>query len=334
MKKQVFWGIDISKNVLDVCIEKDGSVLLDFQVENSPSKIRMAFSHYMAQEQLGWEECIFCMENTGIYGAHLLRYLHKNADRVYVVNPLHLKKSMGLVRGKNDKLDAQRIAHFIAKNHEDLRSHQMPDEAIEQMRILMSKRRQYKKILQGLSQSTEELKIFGNKKTASLLAKSEQHVIKNLEKAIKKTESEITVLITANAELAQLRKHICSVPGVGPVLSAALIVATNGFKRLNQARQLACYAGVAPFEYSSGSSIHRRPKLSVMADKTLKKLLHLAAMSAIRFPGELREYFLRKVAQGKNKMLVLNAIRNKIILRVCAVLKNGKKYSPPPLLLS
>ena len=332
MKKQVFWGIDISKSVLDVCIEKDGKELLNFQVENSPSKIRMAFSHHMAQQQVHWEECVFCMENTGIYGAHLLSYLCKNADRVYVVNPLHLKKSMGLVRGKNDRIDARRIAHFIAKNHEDLRPHQMPDEIIEQMRMLMSKRKQYKRILQGLHQSTAELKIFGNKKMASMLAKAERQMIKNLENAIKKTESQITAMITTNAELSELRKRICSVPGVGPVLSAALIVATNGFKRLNRARQLACYAGVAPFEYSSGSSIYRRPKLSVMADKTLKKLLHLAAMSVIRLPGELREYFLRKVAQGKNKMLVLNAIRNKIILRVCAVIKNGKNYSPPLLL--
>jgi len=332
MKKQVFWGIDISKSVLDVCIEKDGKELLNFQVENSPSKIRMAFSHHMAQQQVHWEECVFCMENTGIYGAHLLSYLCKNADRVYVVNPLHLKKSMGLVRGKNDRIDARRIAHFIAKNHKDLRPHQMPDEIIEQMRMLMSKRKQYKRILQGLHQSTAELKIFGNKKMASMLAKAERQMIKNLENAIKKTESQITAMITTNAELSELRKRICSVPGVGPVLSAALIVATNGFKRLNRARQLACYAGVAPFEYSSGSSIYRRPKLSVMADKTLKKLLHLAAMSVIRLPGELREYFLRKVAQGKNKMLVLNAIRNKIILRVCAVIKNGKNYSPPLLL--
>ena len=332
MKKQVFWGIDISKKVLDVCIEKDGKVLLDFQVENSPSKIRMAFSHHMAQQQISWQESVFCMENTGIYGVHLIRYLNKNSEHVYVVNPLHLKKSMGLIRGKNDKIDARRIAHFIARNHEDLRVHQMPGEVIEELRILMSKRRQYIQMLKALGQSTEDLKVFGNKKVVAVLTKAEQLLIKNLKKTIKNTESEINALISADAELKQVREQICTVPGVGPVLSAALIVATNGFKPLNQARKLACYAGVAPFEYSSGSSIYRRPKLSVMADKTLKKLLHLAAMSAIRFPGELQTYFLRKVAQGKNKMLVLNAVRNKIILRVCAVIKNGKNYSPPLLL--
>jgi transposase len=332
MKKQVFWGIDISKNLLDVCIEQDGKVLLDFQVENSPSKIRMAFSHHMAQERLKWEECIFCMENTGIYGVHLFRYLHKNSDSVYVVNPLHLKRSMGLVRGKNDKIDARRIARFIAKNHAELKSHHMPDETIELMRILMSKRKQYVKMLQGLKQSTGELKNFGNKKTMSSIKKAEALIIKNLNTAIEKMELQIAQIIAGDEKLAEIKKRISSVPGVGPVLSTALIITTNGFKRLNQAGALSCYAGVVPFEYSSGSSIYRKPKISMMGDKGLKKLLHMAALRAIRLEGELREYYLRKVAEGKNKMLVINAIRHKILLRVCAVVKNEKNYSPPLLL--
>ena len=332
MKKQVFWGIDISKNLLDVCIEKDGKELLNFQVGNSPSKIRMAFSHFMAEHQLRWEECVFCMENTGIYGFHLLRYLHKNSQCVYVVNPLHLKKSMGLVRGKNDKIDAQRIARFIAKNQEELKSHNMPNEATQQLRVLMSKRKQYVKILQGLKQSSGELKNFENKKAVSLINKAEVLVIKNLEKAIEKVNAHIAQIIAGDQNLEAIKKRICSVPGVGPVLSTALIITTNGFKRLTHAAALSCYAGVVPFEYSSGSSIYRKPKVSSMGDKDLKKLLHLAALSVIRLPGELREYYLRKVAEGKNKMLVLNAIRHKILLRVCAVVKSEKNYSPPLLL--
>lgn len=332
MKKQVFWGIDISKNVLDVCIEKEGKVLLNFQVKNIPSSITMAFSHHIAQQQIGWEECVFCMENTGIYGYHLQRYLHKNSDAVYVVNPLHLKRSMGLVRGKNDKIDAQRIARFIAKNHQELKSHDMPGEAIEQLRILTSKRKQYVKILQALKQSTGELKDFEDKKTVNVITKAERQLIKNLKNSIKKVDSQIAAVVAKNKELAEIKKRISTVPGVGPVLSTALIITTNGFKRLNQAGALACYAGVVPFEFSSGSSIYRKPKISSMSDKTLKKLLHLAALRTIQLPGELREYYLRKVAEGKNKMLVLNAIRHKILLRVCAVMKNGENYSPPLLL--
>ena len=63
-----------------------------------------------------------------------------------------------------------------------------------------------------------------------------------------------------------------------------------------------------------------------MANKKLKSLLHLAALSASRHSNELRAYFKRKVSEGKNKMLVLNNIRNKIVLRIFACVRRGQKY--------
>lgn len=66
----------------------------------------------------------------------------------------------------------------------------------------------------------------------------------------------------------------------------------------------------APVRYKSGSSVRGKTGVSQHARKRLKSLFHLAAMSAIQVKGELRDYYLRKVAEGKNKMLVLNAVRN------------------------
>ena len=117
-----------------------------------------------------------------------------------------------------------------------------------------------------------------------------------------------------------------SVPGVGKVLCWHLLARTEGFSIIDNPRKLACYAGVVPFEHQSGTSIYKKPKVSYYADKTLKSLLHLGAMSAIRCKNDLRVYYLRKVSQGKNKMAVINAVRNKIIHRVYAVIKNEKIY--------
>jgi transposase len=93
---------------------------------------------------------------------------------------------------------------------------------------------------------------------------------------------------------------------------------------------------VAPFEHSSGSSVRAGPpggrsRVSQHARKRppggpVKFLFHLAAMSAVRVKGELQVYYQRKVAEGKNKMSVLNAVRNKIIHRICAVVRRGEKY--------
>jgi hypothetical protein len=57
----------------------------------------------------------------------------------------------------------------------------------------------------------------------------------------------------------------------------------------------------------------------------------MAAISAIQVKGKLQEYYRRKVAEGKNKMLpgrraVLNAVRNKLIRRIYAVVRRGEKY--------
>lgn len=87
-----------------------------------------------------------------------------------------------------------------------------------------------------------------------------------------------------------------------------------------------CHAGVAPFEHRSGSSVRGKTRVSHHARKRLKSLFHLAAMSSIRAKGELRDYYQRKVGEGKNKMLVLNAVRNKIIHRIYAVVRRGEKY--------
>ena len=89
---------------------------------------------------------------------------------------------------------------------------------------------------------------------------------------------------------------------------------------------MACYAGVVPFENQSGTSLLKKPRVSFLADKESKSLLHMGAMSAIRLDNDLRSYYRRKVKEGKNKMSVLNAVRNKIIHRVFAVVKNQVPY--------
>jgi transposase len=105
-----------------------------------------------------------------------------------------------------------------------------------------------------------------------------------------------------------------------------VIIATNEFKNFTNAKQFACYCGVVPFDFSSGTSIHKRPRVSSMANVSLKTLLHMSALSAVAMKGEMREYFIRKVTQGKNKMSVINAIRNKLILRIFAVIKKDQSY--------
>jgi transposase len=119
---------------------------------------------------------------------------------------------------------------------------------------------------------------------------------------------------------------ITSVVGIGFVTAINLLVHTNGFTMMRDARKLACYCGVAPFEYSSGTSIRGKTKVHFMANKKLKCNLHMASLTAVKLDAYLKAYYERKVAEGKNKMSVLNAVRNKLLARVVAIVNKQQEY--------
>jgi transposase len=133
-------------------------------------------------------------------------------------------------------------------------------------------------------------------------------------------------LINEDPELKVLYDLITSVKCVGNVLATELLVYTDGFTRMTNKRQLACYCGVAPFEHSSGTSIRGRAGTSNFANMKLKSTLHMAAVSSLRYVPDIKQYYERKVSEGKHKMTVINAIRNKLIQRVMAVVKRGTPY--------
>ena len=117
-----------------------------------------------------------------------------------------------------------------------------------------------------------------------------------------------------------------SVVGIGFVTAINLMIYTDGFTQMNDVRKLACYCGVAPFDFSSGSSVKGKTRVHHMANKKLKCNLHMASLSAIKLDHDIRAYYERKVADGKNKMSVLNAVRNKLLARVLACVNNEKNY--------
>ena len=119
---------------------------------------------------------------------------------------------------------------------------------------------------------------------------------------------------------------ITSITGIGPVIAVEMIITTNEFKDIKDPASYACYSGVAPFEHSSGKSVRGRNRVSHRANKKCKSLLHLGALSAMQFNKDLKEYYERKCNEGKNKMLVLNNIRNKLIWRIFACVNNNRKY--------
>ena len=105
-----------------------------------------------------------------------------------------------------------------------------------------------------------------------------------------------------------------------------IICYTTNFASKISGKQLGSYAGVVLFSNTSGTSIKGKNRVHKMANKELKKMLHLCVLTAIKYYPEFRQYFERKKGEGKNGMLVLNAIKNKLVLRVVAVVNKQQPY--------
>lgn len=316
--KNIIIGIDISSKSLDICVKEES--VNYFSIENNVQVIKRFFKIYSN------ENVIIAMENTGRYNWNLFEALEKFNFKVYVISALHIKKSIGLVRGKNDKIDALRICNFIEKNHQEIREWKPSSSSIKKIKILLTERASRIKIKKQLMVQQYDYKLMKNIGLDKQLKGLSVKLLKNIEAQIKIIENDIENIIHNDENLNQQQKLIKSVPGVGQVLSWALLSKTEGFTIITDPRKMACYSGVVPFDFQSGTSLKRRAAVSMLADKNLKTILHLAAMSSIRLDNDLRTYYVRKVGEGKNKMSVLNAVRNKIIHRVFAVIKNQIPY--------
>lgn len=313
-----FIGIDISKNTLDICILKEGATE-HFSIPNKADIIQGFFKKSRLRDGH------ICFENTGKYGWELIDVLSKLQLTFYQVNAFHLKRSIGLVRGKDDVVDAFRIAQFIQKNHREIPTYQAKDKEAKRIQILLSKRSLLVKQRSQHKSLKKENAVLKNLGLPSL-DKQTDKIIALLSKQILEIESIIDKIIEQNEELSKNHEIVTSIPGIGRIVSWNMIVKTNGYTTIRDPRKFACYAGIAPFSQRSGTSINKKPRVSHLADKTIKKLLHMAAMRAIQLDNDLRNYYIRKTEQGKNKMSVLNAIRNKLVHRIFALVKNQKFY--------
>ena len=169
-------------------------------------------------------------------------------------------------------------------------------------------------------------KQFRSHEQNKLMKASSLNTIKGLKKDLEILETKIMRLIKSDNQLLNQYKIVTSVDGVGPITAMNMIVVTNEFKDISEAKKFACYAGVVPFQYTSGTSVNSKAKVSKMANHQMKTLLHMAALSSIQMKGDLQNFYLRKIEEGKNKMSIINAIRNKIVLRVFACVNNNRMY--------
>jgi transposase len=319
-----FFGVDISKKTLDIAY-LDKQDIKHQQFENNA--LGMAYLLAWIQSlKVDFVTTIFCMEATGLYCLTLTNYLVEKQIDVWIEHAAKIKNATALARGKNDKVDAKRIATYVSKNIEQVRLWQPVDSTLQKIKNLATLRERLVVTQKRLTVPINEFTQMGELEMAKLLTKTIQKTLKAIDKDLKNIEVKMIEIVNGDSNLALLYKVATSVVGIGMVTAINLMVHTNGFTQMTDSRKLACYCGVAPFEYSSGSSVHGKTKVHFMANKKLKCNLHMASLTAIKLDVDLKKYYERKVLEGKNKMSVLNAVRNKLLARVMSCVNNKKMY--------
>jgi transposase len=323
-----FIGIDISKSYFDVALlqYQNGTQILHQQFSQKLTGY-LKMSEWLKQyDVLINEETLFCMENTGLYNTGLVNYLVAIKAQLWVEMPLRIKKAGGFERGSDDKTAAVKIANYALRYHDRMQLWQPIDSNIEKIKNLIAQRDRIVNTIGQLSVPVNELKECGCIAEAKVLEKMQSVALKTLQKTKENIEKLIVKTVALDEKILQKVKQVQSINGIGPVTAVALLVYTKGFTAFSNAKELACYCGIVPFKKVSGTSVRYKPTVSPYANKKLKKLLHLCALSAIKNDSELKVYFERKVAEGKNKMSVINAVRNKLVHRVFAVIRDERLF--------
>ena len=236
--------------------------------------------------------------------------------------PYELKRSLGLTRGKSDKIDSFNIARYAYLHRDEIKLSSLPSAEIQELKFLINERFRIIKMQTIDKQTMTEFKKYSSKQTV----KRAQKRLKEFDNQIKEIEKEIEQIIKANPKLDENYRLAKSVVGIGLVNAVMFIIFTNNFEAFTNGRQYACYSGIAPFELSSGTSVKGKTKVSYLANKQIKTQLTQAARSVVQHDCEFKRYYQRKQEQGKEHGTIMNAVKFKLIIRVFATIQRGTPY--------
>jgi len=263
-----------------------------------------------------------CLEATGRYSRAVSRFMHQEGYVVSVINPARIPFYRGLTgqRSKTDKIDAKLLAEFCATHPPEPFTPPTPEQ--ETLQELM-------RYLNSLKQERTRL---GNRLAAGPLThwvqQDLQEQLARLRERIADLEREIEKIAHKAAQHNAQIQLLTSIPGIGLLTATRFLAEVPDYRRFAHADQLAAYAGLVPKQFSSGTSVHRKPTLSKAGNSHLRNAFYMPALSAARFNPVIRLFAQRLAARGKPKMTVVVAVMRKLLTLAYGVLKSGRPFDP------
>ena len=309
-------GVDVSKATLDAFVEVDGKA-----VHHKFANIESGFKNLLYWLRgHGIKDPHICMEATGPYWEKLAAYMFGRGFLVSVVNPSCVKRfaQSELKRAKTDKVDAGVIFRFARAMKPG--SWAPPPAEIQ--------------LLQALSRRLHALVKMRRQELNRLEAEEEKPVkrsisvlIKAIETEMEKVRKKIKELLVEHEHLRKKSELLLSIPGIGTETVHLLLAEIPNLDMFSDVKQLVAFAGLAPREYRSGTSIRGRSALAKTGNSRLRRGLYMCALVAMKWNPTIAAFCDRLSTRGKPPMKILGAAMRKLLHIVYGVLKSGKPYS-------
>lgn len=315
--KQIY-GIDLSKEKFDVSF-------LDSQGTEQWKVVKNTYSGICKFLSCIPKDAIIIAEYTGVYG-DLLVYLANHSNIfISLATGYNIKHSLGLQKGKNDKIDAVRIREYGKRFIDKLVSTEFECDSLIELSELSTLRNQLvkeRKMLITLNEKKKQTPFNSIKARIFTL-----NMFNAFNEQITNIENEIVEIISQNKNLKENYDLVTSIKGFGPVTTTELIIKTRNFKKIKTAKQAASFAGVCPFPNTSGKMVGKS-KVSHMSDKKLKTLLYMCAKTVVKHNKEYRLYYQKKKMEGKQHFLIMNNVSNKLLRTVYSIINSKIPWDP------
>ena len=338
--KKLFIGIDFAKEKFDAAIIKACGLRETGNREYGVFKNdRKGFQQFMkwvrthAVDTLE-EEWLFCGEDTGTCSTGLSKWLYGKGLDIWIETPYTIRHSSGIQRAKTDKADSSMIAEYAWRHQDKALLYEPLSESLSTLREIFLYRHKLVQQRVAMDIRKQDKEHSELSKAMNFIKRKSDHIIEEIDKAIKECDKMIDRTIEEDEELKENYTIITSVKGIACQNAACLLIFTNNFKRFDlDPRKIACYYGVAPFGRQSGTSVHSPARTSHFANKMIKALLAQAAQCARIYNPEIKEYYNRLIKRGKKPLVALNNVKNKLIRIIVALVRNKTLYNPQTYLM-
>jgi len=309
-------GVDIAKRKFDVAL-----IVNDKLKHKVFTNDKEGFSELTIWlKKYGVDHARVCMEASGNYGEELAIFLHEAGHTVSIVNPARIKgfARSELLRIKNDKVDAGVIARFCDKMRPGPWTPLPPE-----IRKLQAFARRVDALM---SMRTQELNRVEST-DESVFYSIKEH-ISFLDEEIAALKKEIADIIKKNPDLKTKSDLLRSIPGVGEATTAAILSELSLFQRCDNVRKVVAFIGLAPREFTSGSSVKGKPRICKTGQARMRKALYMPSLVSMQYNPIIIDFCRRLTNKAKNGKVIVCAAMRKLVHIIFGVLKSGRPFDP------